>query len=136
MAFEKDYIAFKSAVFGGASGDVFIAVYGQDLSAAAFKWVFANPADLSPEIILAAASAGSQGISASYDAAAVHPVSGAVVGKTTIVPQINEATLEGLGFVGVADKVLTHTLYETPSGGSKRVRCFGTLTVKQGAPDL
>lgn len=135
MAFQKNYTAFASAVFGGASGRVFIDVLGQDLSGATYAWAFSETPGATAEFTLTAASAGSQGVSASYDANMVHPVTGAVVGGTRIVPQIDEATLEGLTFSGSADLNLVHTLYETPSGGSKRVRCEGILTVKQGAPN-
>lgn len=135
MAFKKNYVAWASAVWGGASGDVFIDVLGQDLSGAAFAWAFSPSNGAAALFTLAVAAAGSQGISRTYDPDMVDPISGAVVGGTRIVPQIDEATLEGLTFSGSADLVLIHTLYETPSGGSKRVRCHGTLTVKQGAPN-
>lgn len=135
MAFEKNYTAFASAVFGGPSGRVFIDVLGQDLSDATFAWAFSTTPGAAAAFTLTNAGAGSQGVSASYDPSMVHPVSGAVVGGSRIVPQIDEATLEGLTFSGAANLALTHTLYETPSGGSKRVRCHGVLTVKQGAPN-
>lgn len=135
MAFTKNYVAFKSAVFGGASGRVFIDVLGKNLSGATFAWAFSRTNGGTPEFTLTNAAAGTQGISATYDAGMVRPDNGAVVGGTRIVPQIDEATLEGLTFAGAADLELIHTLYETAVGGSKRVRCEGVLTVKQGAPN-
>jgi len=135
MAFIKNYIAFASAVWGGPSGRVLIDVLGADLSGAAFAWAFSTGEGVEPVFTLTNAAAGSQGISASYDATMVHPVSAMVLGGTRIIPQIDEATLEGLTFGGAASIDLVHTFYETPVGGSKRVRCSGILTVKRGAPN-
>lgn len=135
MAFEKNYIAFRSAVFGGPSGRVFIDVLGQDLSSADFAWAFSTLPGANPSFTLTPQAANVQGITRTYDATMSHPVSGEVLGGTRIVPHIAEATLEGLTYNGAADLVLTHTLYETPTGGTKRVRCYGTLTIKQGAPN-
>lgn len=135
MAFQKNYVAYRSAVFGGPSGRVFIDVLGQDLSGAAFAWAFSETNGGAPVFTLTNAAASEQGVSATYDANMVHPVSGEIIGGTRIVPRINEATLEGLTFSGAADLPLIHTLYETPVGGTKRVRCEGILTVKQGAPN-
>ena len=135
MSFKRNFVAFASAVWGGASGRVSITVLGVDLSGADYDWSFATSDGPTPVITLEVAAAGSQGISRTYDANIVHPLSGAVVGGTRIVPQIDENTLEGLTFSGASDLVLVHTLYETPAGGSKRVLCYGTFTVKQGAPN-
>lgn len=135
MAFEKNYVAFRSAVFGGPSGRVFIDVLGQDLSGATFAWAFSTAAGQPPAFTLEAAAANVQGLTSTYDPNMTNPVTGEVVGGTRIVPHIAEATLEGLTYNGSADLQLFHTLYETPVGGSKRVRCYGTLTIKQGAPN-
>lgn len=135
MAFTKNYVAYRSAVFGGASGRVFIDVLGQDLSGAAFAWAFSPANGATPSFTLTNAAAGSQGISASYDALIRNPETGEILGGTRILPQIDETTLEGLTFSGASDLNLIHTLYETPVGGTKRVRCAGILTVKQGAPN-
>lgn len=135
MAFEKNYTAFASSVFGGPSGRVFINVLGQDLSGAAFAWAFSPSEGAAAIITLTNAAASAEGVSATYDASMIHPVSGLVVGGTRIVPRINEATLEGLDFGGAAERNLIHNLYETPVGGTKRVRCFGVLTIKKGAPN-
>lgn len=134
MAFEKNYVAYRSAVFGGPSGRVFINVLGQDLSGAAFLWAFSRTNGGTAEITLSNAAASAEGVSATYDAGMIHPVSGEVIGGTRIVPRINEATLEALTFSGASDLNLIHNLYETPVGGTKRVRCQGILTIRQGAP--
>jgi hypothetical protein len=135
MAFEKNYTAFASSVFGGPSGRVFIDVLAQDLSGATFAWAFSLSEGAAATFTLTNAAASDQGISATYDANMIHPVSGLVVGGTRIVPRINEATLEALDFGGAAQRALIHNLYETPVGGTKRVRCFGILMVKKGAPN-
>ena len=133
-AIEQDYVAFASAVWGGATDDVFVDLYGEDQSGATFKWVFADEEGGTPLITLDNAAAGNEGVSADYDAGAVHPTSGAIVGMTRILPQINEATLEALDFDGAASVTLFHTLYMTPSGGVKEPVLYGDLTVRKGAP--
>lgn len=135
MAFEKDYTAFASSVFGGASGKVWIDIYGIDLSGAAFVWAFADaPGGTDVFGPLTNQTAGTEGVSATYDAGGIHPISNEVVGVTRIIPQVDESTMEGLTFAGSADRVVHHTLYITPSGGSKFAYVDGELTIKQGAP--
>lgn len=135
MAFELDITAFRRVPWGGATALADIIVLGKNWSAATFLWRFGAPADLLMDISLGNASAGSQGVSATYDATYVHPDSGAVVGATTIRPQIDEATLEALTYSGVADLEVAHTFYITPSGEPERVYCYGTMTIKQGVAD-
>jgi hypothetical protein len=135
MAFEFNPTAFKHVPWGGGSGLADIVVLGKDWSGATFLWQFGAATDLLIDISLANASAGSQGVSATYDAGYVHPETGAVVGATTIRPQIDEATLEALTYSGVADLELAHTFYITPSGEPERVYCYGTMTIKQGVAD-
>lgn len=136
MAFELPITAFRHAPWGGASGLADLVRLADDWSGAALLWVIADKAGGAVQITLVNVAAGSQGISASYDAAYPHPTSGAVVGATIIRPQIDVATLEGLTSPAIPsdDIVLYHTLYVTPSGGVKRVLCYGAFTVKQGAP--
>lgn len=139
MAFELNLEhRSKHVPFGGAYGDADIVVIGKDWSAAAFVWAFAaNDGAASIDITLNAAAAGSQGVSASYDAGYVHPNTGAVVGATTLRPQIDEATLEALtGWpTAPAAREFYHNLLITPSGEPQLVYCYGTLTVYQGVGD-
>jgi hypothetical protein len=57
------------------------------------------------------------------------------VGASTVVPQIDEATLEALTYSGTSPLVLFHMLYITPSGGAQSAERYGNLTIRQGAPD-
>lgn len=134
-AVEINYTAWKGAPWGGSTNDVQIIILGEDWSAHTFSWKFATAEGGSAVITLANAGAGSEGISKTYDADYEHPTSGAVVGATIIVPQIDEATLEALTFSGAAPLELFHQLYVTPSGGAQFVERFGTLTVRQGISD-
>ena len=136
MAFELPITAFRHAPWGGISGLADLVRLADDWSGATFQWVFADAAGGTAKITLANAAAGSQGVSATYAADYPHPTSGADVGATTIRPQIDEATLEGLTSPTTPsdDIVLYHTLYVTPSGSIKRVLCYGAFTIKQGAP--
>lgn len=135
MAFELNIFAFRRAPWGGATGLADIVVLGKNWSAAAFLWQFGSPADLAADISLTTQTAGTQGVSATYDAGYLHPTSGAVVGATIIRPQIDETTLEALVYSGVADLLLEHTFYITPSGEPERVYCHGSFTIKQGVAD-
>lgn len=135
MAFELDITAFRRVPWGGATGLADIVVLGRDWSGASFLWQFGAPSDLAQDISLTTQTAGTQGVSATYDANYVHPESGAVVGATIIRPQINETTLEALSYSGVSDLELAHTFYITPSGEPERVYCYGTMTIKQGVAD-
>lgn len=134
-AIEKDYSAWRYAPWGGDASRLAIVILGEDLSAAVFKWLFADSEGGSTEITLNNASAGSEGVSASYDADYVHPTGGHVVGATTIVPQIDESTLEGLTYSGTSPLTLFHMLYITPSGGTQYVERHGDFTIRQGAVD-
>lgn len=136
MAFERNYVAYsKHAPWGGGVGDGEIVVYGVDWSAAAFAWAFGPAEGSAASFTLSAAAAGSQGVSATYDSTAQHPVSGAEVGATTLVPQIDEATLEGLTYSGADPLLLRHDLLVTPSGEPQRPLCYGTFTINQGIAD-
>lgn len=136
MAVEIDFTLFKHSPWGGATGEADVLVIGEDWSGATFLWQFGAGTDLAVDITLGNASAGSEGVSATYDSGYDHPETGeADVGATRIRPQINEATLEALTYSGVADLELEHTLYVTPSGAPRRVVAYGTATIKQGVAD-
>lgn len=136
MAYERNYFHPSKHVPWGGDGGVSITVIGEDLSAATFVWAFAASVGASPLITLGNAAAGSQGVSATYDPDYIHPDRRVVVGATTIVPLITEATLEALTYpTAPANLVLAHDLLLTPSGGQQRVICYGEMTIRQGVGD-
>lgn len=140
MAFELNiFHPSKHVVFGGASGNGDIVLTGLDWSAATFRMSFSASQGGTPiaGMQLSNAAAGSQGVSASYDANFVHPETGAVVGATSIRPQIDETSLEALswGSDPAADLVLHYDLLVTPPGGVQQVFCYGTFTIQPGVGD-
>lgn len=138
MAFERNYVhRSKHAPWGGGTGAGEIVVLGKDWSGAAFKWSFGPAVGSAADITLVNAAAGAQGVSATYDANYVHPDTGAIVGATTIVPQIDEATLEGLAWGGdpTAALVKQHELLVTPAGEPQRPYAHGTFTLYAGIGD-
>lgn len=138
MAFERNWVhRSKHAPWGGGSGAGEIVAYGVDWSGAAFNWAFADAVGSAALITLANQPAGTQGVSAVYDASLVHPVSGAIIGGTIIMPLIAEDAFEGLswGADPAATKVLQHDLLITPAGGVQRPYCFGTLSIHPGIGD-
>ncbi|NOW44117.1 hypothetical protein FHW96_000244 [Novosphingobium sp. SG751A] len=135
--FERGIVAWRRVPFGGASGDADIVVLGLDWSDATYAMqIRAAPGDTGdPLVSLANAAAGSQGISAAYDADYVHPITGATVGATTIRPQIDETTMEGLP-VNPDDPAspiyLWWDMHVTAAGLPKAVFCQGKFTVDPG----
>lgn len=140
MSFELPIVHMSRHVqWGGATGDADLIEMGVDWSGAAFAWNFSATPGGTPiaGLALATAAAGSQGVSATYDAGYVHPESGAVVGATTMRPQIGEAALEELvwGSDPAAPLVLYYDFLVTPSGEPQRVHCYGTFTLYPGIGD-
>ncbi len=133
MAVEVDLTAYKHAPF------LFTFVMlGYDWSAATFAMEARtgkgeHVADPAP-IALANATAGSEGISASYDANYIDGETCQVVGATIVTGQIDKATLEALDYASnEADGlVLYYDMHVTPSGEATRVWPYGTLTVEPG----
>lgn len=123
--------------WGGATGDADMVYLGVDWSDAVFDMSFALLVAAEPIITLTNAAAGSQGISATYDAGYVHPRTGEVVGATIIRPQIDEGTMELLnwGDDTTAPLVLYHDLLVTPAGEPQRVWFSGTFTILPGVGD-
>lgn len=136
MAVELNIAAFKHVPFGGATGDGDIPVAGVDWHSAAFRMELRTERGqtASSLVALVTASAGSQGISATYDAGYTLP-DGSVTPSTIIRIQIDEATLEALSLAAPTDGplVLFYDLHVTPSGLPKFVLCFGTFTIYPGA---
>lgn len=137
MAFELNWLAWKQVPWGGATGDQDMTYYGQNWSAATFKMqIRLGLAETGAALItLTNAAAGTQGISATYNAAIIDLETGKVVGGTIIRPQIDAATLIALalGSPVTSDVVLYADLHITPSGLPKRLVRYGTFTVKPGS---
>lgn len=123
--------------WGGATGDADMVYLGVDWSAATFRLTIAPLVGAAALITLTNQTAGTQGISATYDASYVDPDSGLVVGATIIRPQIDEATFEALtwGDDTTAPLVLYHDMLVTPSGAPQRVWFDGTFTILSGVGD-
>lgn len=136
MAIELDIvIRSKRVQWGGASGEADIVWLGQDLSAATWAMdVRALPGDTATALVaLATAAAGAQGISATYDAGYLHPATGATVGATTIRPQINETTMEGLATATPGDGPFdAHYDIHMTLSGVKRLFAFGRFVYHPG----
>jgi hypothetical protein len=136
-AIRLDLVAWKNVPFGGTSGNQDIVLMGLDWSAASFVMqVRASPGDTgTPYVALVNTAAGSEGISASYDSGYIHPITGAVVGATTIRPQINTTTLQAIP-LNAADptqpQVLAYDLHVTPVGLPEMQFLFGNFTLNPG----
>lgn len=127
----------KHTPWGGASGHADMIVLGEDWSGAAFKMTFAPLVGSAAVITLTNQTAGTQGISATYDVAYVDPETGLVVGATTIRPQIDEATFEALtwGSDTTAPLTLYHDFLVTPTGDPQFVWFDGVTTILPGVGD-
>lgn len=139
MAFVKkprDLIADKRAPWGGINGEADIIILGLDWSAGAYAMeVRIDPGNTAGALIsLGMASAGAQGISATYDSGYLHPKTGAVVGATIIRPQINETTMEGLTYGPDPSEPLDlhYDIHATITGRGKFVLMFGKFTILPG----
>ena len=125
----------KHTPWGGASGLEDWIEEGVDWSGATFVMTLAAAEGSSALVTLTNQTAGTQGISATYDADYVGQ-SGAVVGATTIRPQIDEATFEGLTYPSApAPLELVYDLLCTPSGEPQRAIYRGTFTIYHGVGD-
>jgi hypothetical protein len=123
--------------WGGADGSADIVMLGVDWSAAAFQMALAYTLGGTPAITLPNASAGSQGVSATYDATYVDPDTGATVGATIIRPQINEVTFEALTWPADTTQplVMAFDFLVTPSGEPQFVWFYGNMTIHPGVGD-
>jgi hypothetical protein len=115
-----------------------IAIVGPDWSGATFLMhVRAQPGDTgSPLLSLANASAGSQGISAVYEADYTHVYDGQTLElpATILTLFIAEASLEALSLNNPTNQPLNlaYDLHITPSGGVKFVALQGAFTINPG----
>ncbi|MYL99803.1 hypothetical protein GR702_18755 [Novosphingobium sp. FGD1] len=137
MAFECNFDAFRHATWGGEDSLDYLVCVSEDLSQAQFAWSFATAPGGEVRIRLENAEPGAQGVHARYEADMVDPVTGKTVGGSYLIAQIDASTLKALPIAPgeTDDVVLYHTLYVTQPGSPKRAECFGSLTIKQGAPD-
>jgi len=130
----------KHVQFGGASGLQDWVELGVDWSAATFVMTLAEVQGGAAVVTLNNASAGTQGISASYDASYDYTDENgdAQTSTATVIrPQIDEATFEALsGFPAAPDPYeLVYQLLVTPTGEPQRVIYEGTFTINHGVGD-
>jgi hypothetical protein len=131
-------IPTRHAPFGGATGAWNIDVTGIDWSAATFVLAAATEEGAAAVFTLGNATAGTEGVSASYDAAMVDPVSGKVTGGTVICPQVDEATLEAISWGTTPTNEPLPLFWEllvTPVSEPQRQLCCGTLRLYRGVGD-
>ena len=111
-------------------------VIGQNWASASFQMhVRLSPGDTSsPLISLGNAAAGSQGISATYDAAYPMPDGSGNVAATIIRARIDEATIEGFALASPSYQVvqLYYDILVTPVGADKIVLCGGVFSIEPG----
>lgn len=138
MALNLPLLAYKRVPFLEPDGATLV-IIGPNWSGATFKMELRNnPGDTGTALLsLANASAGSQGISASYVSSYAYidaTGAAATAPATKVLIQIDEATIEGLLLGTPPDKPLElfYDLHITPSGEPKRVYCEGTFTIKPG----
>lgn len=122
----------RRAVFVGT-----FELLGIDLSAATFDMqVRPAPGDTgTPLIALTDADPGATGINATYSATYLHPVTGAQVGATIVVVQINQGSLQDLPFSPddpACPLVLAYDLRVTPQYGPRFILAQGTFTLTPG----
>lgn len=132
----RNFAVDKRVPWGGISGEADIVIMGLDWSAGAFAMeVRRDPGSTAAALIsLGMASAGSQGISATYEVGYLHPDTGAVVGATIIRPHINETTLEGIAYGSDpgAPVELRYDIHATVTGRGKFVLMGGKFTILPG----
>lgn len=111
-------------------------VEGPDYSTGTFKMeIRQKPGDTGAALVtLNGASAGSEGISCTYDAAYVDPETAETFAASIFKFQINETTMEGLatGTPSEDPVELHYDVHVTPSGGTKFVLIYGSFTYWPG----
>lgn len=130
----------RYAPWGGATGLQDWVELAVDWSGAAYVMTLAEVQGGAAIITLTNAAAGSQGISATYDATYDYTDANGVAqtsAATVIRPQIDEATLEGLStFPPAPDPYeLVYQLLVTPTGEPQRVIYEGSFTINHGVGD-
>ncbi|WP_439538667.1 hypothetical protein [Sphingomonas sp.] len=130
---------FNFAIDKRAPTPVEIVIVGPDYSDADFLMEWRNlPGDTGTAVLsLDTQTAGTEGISAAYDAAYefVDADGAEVTAPATIITvQVDEATAEALS-LGTPSKSgvqLSYDLHITPDGGTKFVALRGTVTIDPG----
>lgn len=132
MAAELNIAAFKRTPFVDD-----VAILGPNWTGAAFLMHIRNKnGDTgTPIISLATATAGTQGISVTYNAAYVYDDAGSTAPASIVLIQIDEGTLEALALNNPSNKPveLVYDLHVTPSGGRKAVELYGQFIINPGA---
>lgn len=137
MAAQILLTAFKRVPFLDLDGVTF-AFVGENWTGAAFAMhIRNNPGDTGSALIsLSGASAGSQGVSVTYDADYLYVDKGVEITApaSLVLVQIDEATLEALSLGTPSDDPveLHYDLHVTPSGGTKRVAAYGAFNLMPG----
>lgn len=138
MAASLSLSAYKRVPFLEPDGATFVIV-GPDWSDAAYRMqIRQRPGDTGAALItLTTQTAGSQGISATYEADYPIPQQdGSTVDgpATKVLIQIDEATIEALALGTPYDEpvALFYDLHITPSGGVKMNYCAGKFTILPG----
>jgi hypothetical protein len=132
-----DREAWRHNPWGGADGDEDWVFIGEDLHDGTFAMqVRGAPGEVSAALVtLVNAAAGSQGLSAVYDATFPDPDTGEIVGGTILTPLITKTTLEGLSW-GQCDPAralpLAYDLQVTPAGGARKLRVRGAFVLNPG----
>ncbi|HWU03180.1 MAG TPA: hypothetical protein VN222_10610 [Novosphingobium sp.] len=131
-----DLTAWRHVPWGGASGDQDIVILGLNWSTATCLMQVRDAAGDTgtPLVSLTNALAGAEGISLAYDAGYIHPTTGAVVGATSIRPQINQNTLEAIPLPSEASDPLSLAwdLQLTVGGLPKLLFAYGQFTLFPG----
>lgn len=113
-----------------------LAIEGANLTTATFKMEIRNlPGDTGTALVtLNGASAGSEGISCTYDPSYADPETGEPFAASIVLIQINEATMEALatGTPTNAAVELAYDIHVTPVSGPKFVLCYGKFTYSPG----
>lgn len=138
MSVTIDLTAYKRVPFIDEDGATIVFV-GENFAGGTYAMhIRNNPGDTGdPVLSLAGATAGTQGISVTYDATYdyVDETGADQSGPASLVLiQIDEATLEGLSLGTPTDKPVTlhYDLHITPSGAPKRVVSQGKFIINPG----
>lgn len=132
-----DLVAQRHAGWGSAAGDGEITLLGVNYSAAAVQMQIRPAAGdtATPLIALANGVAGAEGIYVFYDAAYLHPVTGATVGASLLQPRIDQATMAALPYAPddpAQPLVLAYDIRIAPVDAPPFILIGGQFTVYPG----
>lgn len=113
-----------------------LAIEGPDYSGATFKMELRTlPGGTGGAVVtLNNAAAGTQGISATYDAAYVDPITADVFAATVLLFRIDETTMEALPAASPTDASVSlyHDLHIDPVSGDKFLAIYGSYDYSPG----